>query len=39
MFHIGDKIFYPLHGAGVVEAIEEKEILGEKTLYYILNMT
>lgn len=39
MFQIGDKIFYPMHGACIVEAIEEKEILGEKQLYYILNMT
>lgn len=38
MFEIGDKIFYPIHGAGVIEAIEEKEFLGEKHLYYVLNM-
>ncbi|MEW9670990.1 CarD family transcriptional regulator [Ammoniphilus sp. 3BR4] len=38
MFQIGDKIFYPMHGAGTVEAIEEKEVLGETQLYYILNM-
>lgn len=39
MFSIGDKIFYPMHGAGVIEAIEEKEVLGEKQLYYILNLS
>ena len=39
LFRIGEKIFYPMYGAGIVEAIEEKEILGEKQLYYILNMT
>lgn len=38
MFEIGDKIFYPMHGAGVIESIDEKEILGEKKLYYILNI-
>jgi CarD family transcriptional regulator len=38
MFNIGDKIFYPMHGAGVIEAIEEKEILGEKKLYYVMNI-
>ncbi len=38
MFEIGDKIFYPIHGAGVIEAIEEKEFLGEKHLYYVLSM-
>lgn len=39
MFQVGDKIFYPMHGAGIVEAIEEKEILGEIQLYYILNIS
>ena len=29
MFHIGDKVVYPMHGAGIIEGIEEKEILGE----------
>jgi len=27
-----------MHGAGVIEAIEEKEVLGEKRLYYILRL-
>ena len=30
MFNIGDRIVYPMHGAGIIENIEEKEILGEK---------
>ncbi|HBN85586.1 MAG TPA: CarD family transcriptional regulator [Clostridiales bacterium] len=38
MFEIGDKIVYPLHGAGEIEKIEEKEILGEVKEYYILKM-
>ncbi|ABR50580.1 transcriptional regulator, CarD family [Alkaliphilus metalliredigens QYMF] len=38
MFNIGDKIVYPMHGAGVIEAIEEKEILGKKRKYYIMKM-
>lgn len=38
MFQVGDRIVYPLHGAGVIEAIEEKEILGENKIYYILNI-
>ncbi len=38
MFNIGDKIVYPMHGAGVIEAIEEKEILGEKQKYYVMRM-
>ncbi|MBE6082541.1 CarD family transcriptional regulator [Acidilutibacter cellobiosedens] len=38
MFNIGDKIVYPMHGAGIIIAIEEKEILGEKRKYYIMKM-
>lgn len=38
MFNIGDKIVYPMHGAGIIEAIEEKEILGEKQKYYVMRM-
>lgn len=38
MFTIGDKIVYPMHGAGIIESIEEKEILGEKRRYYVLRM-
>lgn len=38
MFNVGDKIVYPMHGAGVIDAIEEKDILGEKQAYYILKM-
>lgn len=37
-FKIGDRIVYPLHGAGVIESIEEKEILGEKQKYYVMKM-
>lgn len=38
MYHIGDKIVYPMHGAGIIEAIEEKEILGKKQNYYIMRI-
>lgn len=38
MFKIGDKVVYPMHGAGVIEKIEEKEILGEVKSYYILHI-
>jgi CarD family transcriptional regulator len=38
MYKIGDKIVYPMHGAGVVESIEEKEILGQKKDYYVMKM-
>lgn len=38
MFNVGDKIVYPMHGAGTIDAIEEKDILGQKQSYYILKM-
>ncbi len=38
MFKVGDKIVYPMHGAGVIENIEEKSILDEKQTYYIIKM-
>ena len=38
MYSIGDKIVYPMYGAGVIEAIEEKEILGVTQNYYVMKM-
>ena len=38
MFNVGDNIVYPMHGAGTINAIEEKEILGQKLQYYVINM-
>ena len=38
MFNIGDNIVYPMHGAGTISSIEEKEVLGEKQQYYIIKM-
>ena len=38
MFNVGDYIVYPMHGAGTIDAIEEKDILGEKQSYCILKM-
>ena len=38
MFDIGDKVVYPMHGAGIIEKIEEKEVLGETRSYYILHI-
>lgn len=38
MFIIGDRIVYPMHGAGIIEQIEEKQILGEVRRYYILKV-
>ncbi len=38
MFNVGDKIVYPMYGAGVIEGTEEKFIDGENKLYYILRI-
>ena len=38
MFNIGDKVVYPMHGAGTIESIEEKEMLGNSENYYIIKM-
>ncbi len=38
MFQIGDKVAYPMHGAGIVENIEDKFILGESRSYYIIRI-
>jgi len=38
MFSIGDMIYYPRHGAGIIEGIEEKEVLGEKCKYYVIRI-
>jgi|YelNatPaOPRAMG01_1025707.scaffolds.fasta_scaffold00625_6 CarD family transcriptional regulator len=34
MFKVGDKVFYPFHGAGKIDGINEKEVLGIKNTYY-----
>ncbi|MBJ8031015.1 MULTISPECIES: CarD family transcriptional regulator [Bacillus] len=39
MFQIGDNIVYPMQGAGIIKAIEEKEISGEKQQYYVIKMS
>ena len=38
MYHIGDSVVYPIHGAGVIEGIEKKEILGKIQSYYVMRM-
>lgn len=38
MFSVGDKIVHPMHGAGVIQKIEEKKILGEVRAYYVLKL-
>ena len=37
-YQIGDKAVYPGHGVGEIEAIEYKEINGEKLSFYIIRI-
>lgn len=38
MYKIGDKVVYPMHGAGEIVALKEKEIFGKVKKYYVLSM-
>jgi len=38
LFRVGDKVVYPMHGAGIIEAIEEREILGKTRQYYVMRL-
>jgi len=36
MFRIGELAVYPMHGVGHVQAIEEQEVMGVRSIYYVL---
>lgn len=38
MFSIGDKVVYPMYGAGVIEDLEEKSIDGKYLKYYVMKI-
>ncbi len=38
MYKVGDRILYPMNGAGVIEDIEEHTVLGKKKSYYIMKL-
>lgn len=38
MFAIGDRVVYPMHGAGIIESIEEREVLGEIQSYFVMKL-
>ena len=38
MYSIGENIVYPMHGAGTIIGIEEKEILGKMQKYYVVKI-
>ncbi len=38
MFTVGQKVVYPTHGVGRIEAIEQKEVSGSHQFFYILRI-
>lgn len=38
MFNIGDSVVYPMYGAGKLDSIEVKNLLGNEIRYYVLKM-
>jgi CarD family transcriptional regulator len=38
MFKVGDKVVYPMHGAGTIESIEERSMGDETQSYFIIKM-
>ena len=36
MYHIGDRVAHPMHGAGTICAIQEQRCGGERRSYYVL---
>ncbi len=39
MFHVGDKVVYPHHGAAVIKGLEEREVLGARREYFVLRLS
>ena len=37
-FQIGDKIAHPLHGAGVIDSIEQRRINGREREYFVMRL-
>ena len=38
LYNVGDSVVYPLHGAGVIEAIEDREVSGKIDSYYVMRI-
>src|SRR3989337_258362 len=38
MFKKGEKVMYPAHGIGVIDEIEQKTIVGNKRLFYVIKI-
>ena len=38
VFHVGDKVFHPIHGAGTVVEVKERRSLGSARRYYSISL-
>jgi CarD family transcriptional regulator len=38
IFNEGDRIVYPMHGVGIIDAIEKKVVLGKRAEYYMITI-
>jgi CarD family transcriptional regulator len=38
VFHIGDKVFHPIHGAGTIVEVRERSSLGSARRYYSISL-
>ena len=38
MFNVGDRVVYPMYGAGVIEGIETRDVDGQELSYYVLHI-
>ena len=38
MYSIGDKVVYPMHGAGIITSVEDRDILGELKQYFVMQI-
>lgn len=38
VYEIKDRIVYPMHGVGIIEAIEKKNVLGKRAEYYMITI-
>ena len=38
MFNVGDKVVYPMHGAGTIDSVDKKNILDEEVEYINISM-
>lgn len=38
MYSVGDKVVYPMYGAGIIENIEDRDIDGKIITYYVLKI-